>query len=80
MSKVSQATLIGLGLVGPKARLKSVVDGQRVNIPVRPRVRPSKTGRLIIDDFLKLRLINFVFYELKVALVQGCRGRIVGAC
>ena len=32
--KVSHATLIGVGLVGPKARLKSVVDGQQVNIPV----------------------------------------------
>ena len=34
--KVSHATLIGVGLVGPKARLKSVVDGQQVNIPVLP--------------------------------------------
>jgi len=32
-SKVSWATLIAPGLVGPKARLKSVVDGQQVNIP-----------------------------------------------
>ena len=32
-SKVSWATLIDPGLVGPKARLKSVVDGQQVNIP-----------------------------------------------
>ena len=33
-SKVSWATTIDPGLVGPKARLKSVVDGQQVNIPV----------------------------------------------
>ena len=33
-SEVSWAMLITPGLVGPKARLKSVVDGQRVNIPV----------------------------------------------
>ena len=33
-SKVSHATVIDVGLVGPKARLKSVVDGQQVNIPV----------------------------------------------
>ena len=33
--KVSQATLIGLGLVGPKANPKGVVDGQQVNIPVQ---------------------------------------------
>ena len=32
-SKVSWATQIDPGLVGPKARLKSVVDGQLVNIP-----------------------------------------------
>ena len=32
--KGSQATLIVLGLVGPKARPKGVVDGQQVNIPV----------------------------------------------
>ena len=32
-SKVSWAMLIIPGLVGPKARLKSVVDGQQVNIP-----------------------------------------------
>jgi hypothetical protein len=33
-SKVSCSTLIGAGLVGPKVRLKSVADGQQVNIPV----------------------------------------------
>jgi hypothetical protein len=33
-SKVSCATLIGAGLVGPKARPKGVVDGKQVNIPV----------------------------------------------
>ena len=32
-SKVSWATRLDPGLVGPKARLKSVVDGQLVNIP-----------------------------------------------
>ena len=32
-SKVSWATDVVPGLVGPKARLKSVVDGQLVNIP-----------------------------------------------
>ena len=33
-SKVSWATVIVPGLVGPKPRRKSVGDGQRVNIPV----------------------------------------------
>ena len=33
-SKVSWARLILPGLVGPKVRLKSVADGQQVNIPV----------------------------------------------
>ena len=32
-SKVSWAMVIVPGLVGPKARLKGVVDGHRVNIP-----------------------------------------------
>ncbi len=44
ISKGSQATVIGLGLVGPKARLKGVVDGQQVNIPVQFNFRPSNTG------------------------------------
>ena len=33
-SKVSWATVIAPGLVGPKLRQFSVSDGQRVNIPV----------------------------------------------
>ncbi len=40
--KVSHATIIGVGLVGPKARSKGVVDGQQVNIPVLAKFRPSK--------------------------------------
>ncbi len=32
-SKVSYPTLFEIGLVGPKARQKCVVDGQQVNIP-----------------------------------------------
>jgi hypothetical protein len=32
-SKVSCSTLIEAGLVGPKMRLKRIVDGQLVNIP-----------------------------------------------
>jgi hypothetical protein len=34
--KVSWGRFVLPGLVGPKARLKSVVDGQQVNIPVLP--------------------------------------------
>jgi hypothetical protein len=33
-SKVSDGRSVRVGLVGPKPRLKSVGDGQRVNIPV----------------------------------------------
>lgn len=33
-SKVSRATAIVPGLVGPKARPKGVVDGKSVNIPI----------------------------------------------
>ena len=36
MSKVSDGRLIRVGLVGPKPRLRSVGDGQQVNIPVPP--------------------------------------------
>ncbi len=39
-SKVSYATLIGVGLVGPKAKPKGVVDGQQVKIPA-PRASVS---------------------------------------
>ncbi len=35
-SKVSYPTLFEIGLVGPKARQKCVVDGQQVNIPAPP--------------------------------------------
>src|ERR1700737_60214 len=38
-SKVSWATLIVPGSVGPKPRPKGVGDGQLVHIPVPPRVR-----------------------------------------
>ena len=40
--KVSHATIIGVGLVGPKMRPKGVVDGQQVNIPVPVWFRPSE--------------------------------------
>ncbi len=33
-TKVSWGRFVRPGLVGPKVRLKSVVDGQQVNIPV----------------------------------------------
>ena len=33
MPEVSYATSIGVGLVGPKLRERSVSDGQQVNIP-----------------------------------------------
>ena len=48
MSKVSQATLIDLGLVGPKVRAKAVADGQQVNIPVQPNIRQSKKGMMFL--------------------------------
>src|SRR4030081_3604861 len=48
-SKVSWATLIVPGSVGPKPRPKGVGDGQLVHIPVPPRVRytdgRTKEGR-----------------------------------
>lgn len=39
--KVSHATSIGVGLVGPKVRPKGVADGEQVNIPV-PRVNRQR--------------------------------------
>ena len=47
MSKVSDGRLIRVGLVGPKPRLKSVGDGQQVNIPVPPKWSDggTQTGR-----------------------------------
>ncbi|RLC37556.1 hypothetical protein DRH29_01670 [candidate division Kazan bacterium] len=44
LPEVSWATVFVPGLVGPKARLKSVVDGQQVNIPVLFCVRPRQTN------------------------------------
>jgi hypothetical protein len=42
--KVSWATSIVPGLVGPKPRPKGVGDGQRVHIPVPPRARYQQWG------------------------------------
>ena len=47
MSKVSDGRSVRVGLVGPKPRLKSVGDGQPVNIPVPEcgvGLRPSREG------------------------------------
>ena len=43
-SKVSWATLIVPGSVGPKPRPKGVGDGQLVHIPAPPRVRYTDGG------------------------------------
>ena len=43
-SKVSWATLIVPGLVGPKPRPKGVGDGQLAQIPVPPDVRYHQWG------------------------------------
>ncbi len=52
--KVSHATSIGVGLVGPKARPHGVADGQQVNIPA-PRVhRPREE----FDSFTGLCLCH----------------------
>ncbi len=40
--KVSHATSIGVGLVGPKVRPNGVADGQQVNIPAPCTHRPGK--------------------------------------
>ncbi len=54
MSKVSNATFVGVGLVGPKARPNGVVDGQQVNIPVllflRYYLRRDDAGQFKLGD------------------------------
>ena len=42
-SKVSWAMTVNPGLVGPKARLRSVVDGQQVNIPALLLISNGRT-------------------------------------
>ena len=79
MPKVSQATVIDLGLVGPKVRLKSVADGQQVNIPVQLCFRQSNTGRLSFVHF-STSVEKWAFDVQKVALTQGRRGRSMRAC
>ena len=78
MPKVSQATVIVLGLVGPKVRLKSVADGQQVNIPVQFYIRQSKT------EWLRGRMFplrwRYSKQSLNVALTQGGRGRLMRSC
>src|SRR5438445_7680944 len=54
-SKVSWATLIVPGSVGPKPRPKGVGDGQLVHIPVPPRVRYTD-GRTNARDRKSTRL------------------------
>ena len=67
MSKVSQATLIGLGLVGPKVKPKGLSDGQQVNIPVLLAFRQSNTGSIFISIFIASAM-NCEIYSEKVAL------------
>ena len=45
--KVSHATVIDVGLVGPKVRPKGVADGQQVNIPALHEDRQ----RAVADSF-----------------------------
>ena len=44
MPKGSEARLVLLGLVGPKARPRGVADGQQVDIPVPPLFVMSDGG------------------------------------
>ena len=54
--KVSWATKIDPGLVGPKVRPKGVADGQQVNIPAQRHdyplndACPESTGSLVMDQ------------------------------
>ncbi len=57
--------LISLGLVGPKARPKGVVDGQQVNIPVQLKFRQSNTGGKFNSNFEGLGWIDESFMDRK---------------
>ncbi len=63
--------LISLGLVGPKARPKGVVDGQQVNIPVQDIFRPSKTGKTIFEIFIPLRWDEIWDYPIESGANSG---------
>jgi hypothetical protein len=53
--KVSHATAIDVGLVGPKARPKGVTDGQQVNIPA-----PCENQkRILVDNLTSLCPVPF---------------------
>ena len=43
------AMLVNHGLVGPKLRLKSVGDGQQVNIPVLPEPSDGRTNEVYCE-------------------------------
>ena len=58
MPKDSYATSIGVGLGGPKARLKSVADGQQVKIPAPPTVRYAQEGRRRIRQAHPLDMVR----------------------
>ena len=49
--KVSHATSIGVGLVGPKAQAIAVTDGHQVNIPEHLIGRSSKSELKLIAVF-----------------------------
>ena len=51
--KVSMATIIGHGLVGPKGMAKAAPDGQKVNIPLLPHC--AMEGRRVV-----LRASNWI--------------------
>ena len=53
-NKVSWATFIVPGLVGPKPRTKVVGDGQQVDIPVPATLFPYKTQDGSVSGFLAI--------------------------
>ena len=53
-TKVSWATFIVPGLVGPKPRTKVVGDGQQVDIPVPATLFPHKTQDGSVSGFLAI--------------------------
>ena len=61
--KVSWATQIDPGLVGPKVRPKGVADGQLVNIPALPYMFLKIDASLILKRILVICVVVLIFCQ-----------------
>ncbi len=71
-SEVSWAMVIIPGLVGPKARLKSVVDGHQVNIPeLFVYSKERRISVLLAPYWIGVWSSRTSYRQIRMALVQG---------